>query len=124
MDRAQIEQFVHQILEEAGLDDIPDSFKIDYVKNLGYELQRRLSIIAINSLDNRSYLDFSKFISRNPDQDFISVCAFFKERIPHFHALMIRGMQEFKAEIFERMKNLRTIKHEVPRFRETEAVEV
>lgn len=112
MDRKSIEQFTQQILVDTGLDDIPEDFKNDYLKQLSYELQRRLGILAVNSLDEESYLDFTKLIEQDPSQDLFSVVDFFKERIPHFHELMIKGLLEFKAEVHERAKEIRSVKTE------------
>lgn len=112
MNREHIDQFVNQVLIEANLDDIPDDFKKDYITQLGYELQRRLGILAVNSLDQKSYIDFSAFIKENPDQDFLSAAIFFKKRIPHFHELVAKGMLDFKFEIFERAHRLQAVKQE------------
>lgn len=114
MDREYIDQFTQQILIDTGLNELPEDFRNDYLKQLSYELQRRLGILAVNSLDEESYVDFRKLIRQNPSRDLFSVAGFFKKRIPHFHELMIKGLLEFKAEISEEARELRSIKREAP----------
>ena len=101
MDRNFIDLFTREVISEAGLDDIPEDFKENYIKQLSYELRRRIGILAVKSLDAQSYLDFQELVKDNPTQDLFNVIDFFRARLSNFNDIVAQAMYDFKHEILE-----------------------
>jgi len=109
MDRNFIDSFTQDILVKAGLDDIPHDFKATYVKQLSYELRKRIGILAVTALDAESYLDFQKLVKDNPNQDLFCVIDFFQARLPNFHEIVAQALFEFEREIIEQANQIKFI---------------
>lgn len=107
MDPSFIRLFVQEILTEAGLDDLPQEFKSDYVHKLSYELRRRIGIHAVNALDQKSFDEFQNLIKDNPTQDLFNVIDFFKEKLVNFNDLVAHTLYEFRLEILSHANELK-----------------
>jgi len=109
MDRQFFDLFTQEVLIEAGLNDIPEDFKKDYIQQLSYELRRRVGIMAVRSLDALSFHDFRERIKDNPSQDLLCVIDFFKERLPQFNEIVAEVFFDFKCQILEQASLIKTM---------------
>ncbi len=108
MDRNFIDQFIEEILTEAGLDfDGSPELKSNFLSLFSYELRRRIGIFAVRELDAASFRDFQKLVRNNPSQDLLNVIDFLRARLPNFTEIAAKAIFDFKCEIIEKARELK-----------------
>jgi len=115
MDSQFITQYTEDVLCEAGLENLlPNDFKQDYVRQLSYELRRRIGIMAVRSLDSKSFSDFRELVRDNPTRDLLCVVDFFRERLVDFNEIVAEAFFDFRCQIMEQASQLKTLAIERP----------
>jgi len=94
----------HELIDEAGLGQLPDDFKKQQVNDLAGEMQRRvgLAIIAGMSDDQaESYVGFLQ--SSSPEK----VPVYLDEHLPNWQKISATALTEFRSEYLAGAENLR-----------------
>jgi hypothetical protein len=108
MDRNFIDQFIQEILTEAGLNfDGSPELRDTFLHLFSYELRRRIGIFAVRELDAASFRDFQKLVRNNPNQDLLNVIDFLRARLPNFTEITAKAIFDFKCEIIEKARELK-----------------
>ena len=102
-----MEQYVNQIMQQAGIADLPEDFKKDYVEKLSVEAQRRLGIMALGEMDESGIKDFEKLMAENKEPKPEQLMEFFKQRVPDFQTKVIETLKQFAQEFVTGANNLR-----------------
>lgn len=102
-----MEQYVNQIMAQAGIADLPEDFKKDYMEKLSVEAQRRLGIMALGEMDEHGLKDFEKLMAENKETKPEELMEFFKTRVPDFENKVTQALKKFAEEFTAGANNLR-----------------
>lgn len=102
-----MDQYVKQIMAQAGIADLPEDFKQDYMEKLSIEAQRRLGIMAMGEMDENGLKDFEKLMAENKQPQPEELMEFFKARIPDFESKVTAALKEFAEEFAGGAEKLR-----------------
>ncbi len=93
-----IQNFVLDLLKQAGIDNMPEEFKKEYAEKLSVEAERRLGVMAMEELDAKGLEAFETFMSAHEapkSEDFLE---FFNGHINDFSAKANKTLQDFAQE--------------------------
>lgn len=96
-----MDQYVNQIMQQAGIANLPEDFKKDYVAKLSAEAQRRLGIMAMGEMDEQGLKDFEQLMEENKEQNPQALMEFFKARIPDFENKVTVALKQFAEEFVD-----------------------
>ena len=103
-----MEQYVNQIMQQAGLANLPDNdFKRDYLEKLNAEAQRRLGLMALSEMDEAGIKDFEKLMQENKSPNPEELIEFFKARVPDFETKVTAALKQFAEEFISGAEKLR-----------------
>lgn len=94
--------FIEKLMAEAGLNDLPAEYRREYEAKLREQVDQRIGLIAMNSLDEQGVKDFSDLIKNKQDSEAIK--RFFTSRIPDFGEKVRVGLAEFAQEFIAAVK--------------------
>lgn len=105
-----IQNFVLDLLKQAGIDQMPEDFKKEYTEKLAVEAERRLGVMAMEELDAKGLEEFEAFMSTNnapKSEDFLE---FFNSHITNFNVKSNKTLQEFAQEFLNSATDLKGTK--------------
>ncbi|MFA4873312.1 MAG: hypothetical protein WC659_05250 [Patescibacteria group bacterium] len=101
-----IQQFVAQLMTDAGLDALAPEFKEDYAEQLAAQVERRIGIKAVGMLDFKGKQEYLKFIEKfenkvpNPEE----AHKFFQQHVTDFDTKMQTVLDDFSKEFLSSIK--------------------
>lgn len=99
-----IEQFIAQVIKEAGLDKMPKDFLDEYARKLSEEAKKRLGIAAMKELDENEVEQLNKIVGKAGSEG--KVNDFLASRVENFEEKMAVALEEFGREVIEKAKSL------------------
>lgn len=105
-----IQNFAMDLLKQAGLDNMPEEFKKEYIEKLAVEAERRLGVMAMEDLDAKGLEDFENFMSSHDAPKTEDFLEFFNSHIPDFTAKTSKTLQDFAQEFLASAADLRGAK--------------
>lgn len=99
-----IEQFITQVIKEAGLDKMPKDFLDEYAQKLSEEAKKRLGIAAMKELNENEVEQLNKIMGKTGSED--KVNDFLASRIENFEEKMVVALEKFGREVIEKAKSL------------------
>ena len=100
-----IEEYITEIIKQAGFDKMPEDFLIDYKEKMTIEAQKRLGLSAVEALPEGKLEEFTELTEKSPD-DFEKINAFLSENISDFEEKMAKVLRDFGQETIESAKKL------------------
>ena len=101
-----IQKYISQIMDDAKLSDMPEDFKADYIEKLQTEIERRLGITALKSMDESAVKKFNELITEDPNLPPEKIAEFYQEHIPNFSEVMNKTLEDFKQEFIKKAQSL------------------
>jgi len=105
-----IQKFVEGVIERAGINNMPEDFKKEYVEKLGAEAQKRIGMMALEELDEKGVKAFEQFMADNKSPKPEKVLEFFKSNISDFTAKVKNTLQVFSDEFVQGAEKLKGTK--------------
>lgn len=105
-----IQQFVAGVIERAGINNMPDDFKKEYVEKLSIEAQKRIGMMALEELDEKGVKTFEQFVGDNKSPKPEEVLDFFNNHIPDFTEKVKNTLQVFADEFVKGAEKLKGTK--------------
>lgn len=105
-----IQNFVLDLLKQAGLDNMPEEFKKEYIEKLAIEAERRLGVMAMEELDAKGLEEFENFMSTHDAPKTEEFLEFFNNHIPDFTAKTSQTLQDFAQEFLSSANDLKGTK--------------
>jgi len=102
-----LQKYVKQIVEQAGLGGLPESFQRDYMEKLSVEAQRRLGIMALAEIDEQGLKEFDKLTSGAKQPTTKELLDFLNAHIPDFEKKAAVALQKFAEEFIAGAERLR-----------------
>jgi len=105
-----IQNFVLDLLKQAGIDNMPEEFKQEYAEKLAVEAERRLGVIAMEELDAKGLEEFEAFMATHDapkSEDFLE---FFNSHISDFNEKASRALHDFAQEFLSSTAELKGTK--------------
>ncbi len=96
--------FIEKILTEAGLSDLPEEYKEQYIPKLEEQINRRIGIIIIDNLKGEDSEKFADMINVSPAPSASQLQEFFSDKIPDLEEKIRIGLSEFAAEFISNAK--------------------
>lgn len=103
-----IQQFLEQMLDEAGLGQMPESFKKNYLVKLKQELNQRIGRDAVALLSKEDLEAFNELVE-DPKLVPEQVLEFFNSHLENFPEFMQEVLADFKKEFVEQAAALEKI---------------
>lgn len=100
-----IEEFVSEIIKQAGFDGMPEDFLAEYKEKVAIEAQKRLGMSAMEALPDDKIEEFSELAEKSPN-DLEKINTFLTENIPDFEEKMAKALRDFGTEMIESAKKL------------------
>ncbi len=105
-----IQNFVLDLLKKAGIDNMPEEFKKEYIEKLAIEAERRLGVMAMEELDAKGLEDFEAFMSTREAPKSEEFLEFFNGHISDFTAKANKTLQDFAQEFLSSATDLKGAK--------------
>lgn len=105
-----ITKFIQDLIIKAGIDKMPDKAKQDYTARLVAIVQKKLGIMALDSLDEEGLKKFEEFTSVNESPNSKELLEFFNTYIPNFIDKVNQALQQFADEFLQGAADLKDIK--------------
>lgn len=102
-----IQNFVLDLLKQAGLDNMPEDFKQEYIEKLAIEAERRLGVMAMEALDANGLQEFENFMNTHEAPKTEDFLEFFNSYIPDFTAKTSKTLQDFAQEFLSSAADLK-----------------
>ena len=100
------QKFVTELLKQAGLENMPEEFKNDYLEKLSVAAEER---VGLSTLKELSPQDMEEFMNLSADNAAPQALAdFLKEKIPDYEAKVTAALQEFAKEFTASAEKLKT----------------
>lgn len=99
-----IEQFVDQLIKDAGLDAMDPNFLSDYKEQLIMTLMQRVGLEVLNRLNDREREEAVSFMETNPTREEID--EFYRKGIPHLEELTKNLMEGFRTDFLKKSQTL------------------
>ena len=96
--------FIDQLLKSAGLDALPEEYKIEYVKKLQGSIDERVGIVAMRELDETGLEEFGALVNRESEPSSDEIQAFLLAKIPDFEQKVKAEMEKLASEFVEAVK--------------------
>lgn len=96
----QIYQFIDDLLKQAYLDKLPEKFKDEYKDRILMEIQKRIGIMALNSLSNQD-VDAFNAILKKTDVNIDDIMQFLKEKVPDMQNKINQVTDQFQQEFLK-----------------------
>jgi len=106
-----LEQYVEDIMKEAGTWDMDPALRAPLVQNLVVQVERRLGLAAVAALGENDMEAFDQFMGQKPTPSSDKVIEFVQGRIEDFESLMASALMEFRNEFVEGAKRLMAEAH-------------
>ena len=103
----QVVKITEDFIKKAGLDNMPEEIRMEYVEKIGAEIQRRIGLIAMDELDNESAKELSVMLEKDPKMSQKSMTNFFKEKIENFDEKIKTRLEDFLKEYLDKMQSLK-----------------
>ncbi len=100
-----MQEFIEQIIKEAGLDKMPQDFLEAYSEKVRTEAVKRLGIVAVKELNEKQIEEFNKLMEETGN-DAAKMNEYLAENIGNFQEKMSQALAEFGREVIENAKNL------------------
>lgn len=100
-----ISQFVEKLIQEAGLDSVPENFRAEYTEKIGSEVQKRIGLVAVKELGPEALDEFAALMDKNPKPE--EVNQFFVKNIPDLEKKIAEAMEEFSDEFLSGAEKLK-----------------
>lgn len=102
-----IDLFLEDILLSIGLNEAPDSDKIEFKTKLKEELEARVGVVVMNAIPEDKSQEFVEIMKNNPTQEQIN--GFISANVANLENIVVEAMKEFKEEFLKEFdKNLQT----------------
>lgn len=101
-----IEQFIDELLQEAGLTNLSAEDRREYVKKLSREAEVRLGLMALRNLNDDALKDFYELITQE-SVDRQELLKFFRNNISDFDQRAADALREFAVEFLDSVQKLR-----------------
>lgn len=107
----EIDKFIDELLKAAEMDKMPEEFKQEYKTNLGFEVQRRLGLVAMGLLDSEAKQEYLNLLTsiedegRQPEAE--EITNFLSTKIPDFEDKMRVALEEFGRDFIRNTLELR-----------------
>ena len=101
-----IQAYLEDLFVAAGLDKLPSDIKEEYSERLGVEVNRRIGLAMMDSLDENSLGEFNALMEKDevtPDDARV----FFAERVPDYEARMQKVLEDFAKEFVDSTEQLK-----------------
>lgn len=98
-------QFVEELIKKAGLDQVPEKFKMEYVEKIGTEVNRRIGLVAMKELSLEALQEFEKIMSAETTPE--KLAEFFKKNIPDYENKISAALKTFADEFLASADNLK-----------------
>jgi len=105
-----IENFIQEMIKKAGIDNMPEEFKKEYVEKLGVEVQQRLGIMALKELDEKGIKEFEVLMSGDKEPTPQQLTDFFKAKIENFEDKLADTLKKFAEEFIQGTERLKSQK--------------
>ncbi|MFA6534017.1 MAG: DUF5663 domain-containing protein [Patescibacteria group bacterium] len=98
--------FIDDLIKQAGLDQVPEDFKVRYRDQLAAEAQKRLGLEMMKHLDAAGLDEFAALTEENAKPAAMQV--FLAKAVPNYAALAQEAMKAFAGEFLAGAEKLRT----------------
>ncbi|MEA2088369.1 MAG: hypothetical protein U9O55_00825 [Patescibacteria group bacterium] len=105
MQQDYLEQFISQLMESAGLNNLNEEFKNSYKERLMAQIQERLGLILMNELDEQGLENYKNFIQINNKPSPTQIQKFFSEHINDFEGKCKKALEDFAIEFLQSIKD-------------------
>jgi hypothetical protein len=105
-----IQNFILDLLKNAGLDNMPEEFKKEYTEKLAVEAERRLGVMAMEELDAKGLEDFEAFMTAQETPKSEDFLEFFSSHIVDFDTKANKTLLEFAQEFLASAADLKGTK--------------
>ncbi|MFA5126422.1 MAG: DUF5663 domain-containing protein [Patescibacteria group bacterium] len=105
-----IQNFALDLLKQAGIDNMPEEFKKEYLEKLAIEAERRLGVMAMEELDAKGLEEFEAFMSTREAPKSEEFLEFFNSHISDFSAKANQTLQDFAKEFLSSAADLKSAK--------------
>lgn len=102
-------QFVEKIIAEAGLKNMPEDFKNDYMKKMNVEIEKRLGQMTEEELDEKGLDEYEKMFEPGKELDPEKVYDFLRRRIPDYDKKIISVLEAFGKEFKEGVAKMKIV---------------
>lgn len=99
-----IDDFIKAVMEESGLSGMPETFLSEYSEKLKEEAQKRLGIIAMDSLSGEQVDEFNLLVESGKSEDDLN--SYLSINIEDFELKMTEALKGFAEEVIESAKKL------------------
>ena len=102
----QINTFLDEMLLQANLSNLPDTFKDEYKDRLFAEIQKRIGIMALNNLSEKDAEEFSNLVVKTQTtQD--DVMNFLRQRVTDLQEKITEVLIQFQNEFVKGAQDTR-----------------
>jgi len=101
-----IQAYIEQLFVTAGLDNLPSDIKDEYSERLGVEVNRRIGLAMMDSMDEKSLGEFNTLMEKDevtPDD----ARGFFSARVPDYEDKMQKVFEDFAKEFVDSAAQLK-----------------
>ncbi len=100
-----ISQFVERLIQDAGLDNVPENFRAEYTEKIGAEVQKRIGLIAVKEMGPETLDEFAALLEKDPKPEEMN--KFFASRIPDLDKKVSEALREFSEEFLAGAEKLK-----------------
>jgi len=104
-----IQQFIQEVLKKAGVSQMPEDFKQQYVEKLAAEAQKRLGIMALSEMDEKGMKEFEKLMTAEKAPEQKELLEFFESKIPDFPQKVTETLKKFGEEFIQGAERLKRV---------------
>lgn len=103
---ASLQTFIEETLLKAGMTNLPDDFRTQYIAKLTAQLEERIGLRALQELDEEQLADFESLVKdkANPQAMF----EYFTNHVRDFPTKMAAVMDEFANDFVEHSKAVKS----------------
>lgn len=105
MQQDYLEQFISQLMESAGLNNLNEEFKNSYKERLMAQIQERLGLVLMNELDEQGLENYKNLIQGNDKPSPAQIQKFFSDHIDDFKGKSKKALEDFAVEFLQAIKN-------------------
>ena len=102
----QLNTFFDDIIAQAHLSSLPDTFKDEYKDRLSTEIQKRIGIMALNNLEEKDAEEFSALVAKSQTTQ-EDVMNFLRTRIPNLQDRITEVLTQFQREFVKSAQDTR-----------------
>ena len=95
-----IDQFITQLMSDAGLDTLSQNFKDDYRQRLADQAERRMGIEAVKLLDDDGKVAYAELLQKSEEKDPTpeEMVEFFRKNIK-ISSIVVKSFEVIKMKI-------------------------